>query len=82
VNSILSTSALAVELSGHIRWNDLCPSAYTFVNMALNRSQTYLGYSALGQAKVVLDDGFASGSVAKDGRFLMCAALFTNLPAF
>lgn len=39
-------------------------------------SQGYvLDYASLGRARVILDDGFASGSVARDGRWSMCVTL-------
>ncbi|KAI0321709.1 hypothetical protein OF83DRAFT_211424 [Amylostereum chailletii] len=68
----LLTSGLALALTGVVQWNELCPGVSsslcirTFISFRL-----FIDYASLGRAKVVLDDGYLSGSVTKDGRFII-----------
>jgi len=51
---VWSALVCAVDITGQIRWNDVCPNA-----------------TALGHAKVLLDEGIYHGSVTSNGKFVI-----------
>jgi hypothetical protein len=63
-----------LDIEGKIKWNDICPSELSYPILFV-QSSNGVGYEELGSSKAVLDDGRLSGSVMKDGRFVMYACV-------
>ena len=73
--SSLSYAAFAVDLTGRIVWNELCPgNSMLYVSWWMNLNYPPLsGLHTLGQAKVGLDNGGLSAGITRNGTFTMWA---------
>lgn len=66
------TITCALDITGQIVWNDVCPSRYFYPRVSTETDvTTRADATTLGQAKASIDDGVFTGSITRSGKFVM-----------